>query len=131
MRADIFNEALMATARVACCAALVGCVGKTQPVDTSLADSGANTDSPADTAVDTLDECAEHVTNVFAASEPTTTDTTEACCQMIAEDYDSRDLEGMETWTERDDCCELLEWQGSMACTPWGPPCPPAMTAQA
>ncbi|MCP4918343.1 MAG: hypothetical protein GY913_15645 [Proteobacteria bacterium] len=120
----------MATARVACCAALVGCVPTKTPPDTA-ADSGAATDSPADTAIDSLEECTEHVTEVFAEASPAPSDATEECCQTITEDYDTRDLEGMETWTERDDCCELLEWQGSMACTPWGPPCPPAMAAVA
>lgn len=111
MRSDIFHEALMATARVACCAALVGCVPTKSPHDTSLVDSDADTDS--DSELDPVEECMGVID--------------EECCQTVAEHFDEQDLEGMESWQDRDECCELLEWQGSLACTPWGPPCPPAM----
>lgn len=128
MRSAIFNEALMATARVACCAALVGCIGPDEAEDSSVADSNEPVDSRVEDSSDPLAECQEHVADLFASGDVPTTET-EECCQMIAEDYDLAELEGLENWAERDDCCELLEWGGSMACTPWGPPCPPKMAA--
>lgn len=59
-----------------------------------------------------------------------------ACCQTIAEKVDRQIQGGWDedagayTWP-RTQCCSLLGWQGSLACTPWGPPTPPAMRAVA
>ena len=52
-----------------------------------------------------------------------------ACCQVVAEKVDrswGNPDAGLGSWP-RTQCCSLLGWQGSMACTPWGPPTPPAM----
>ena len=132
MNADIMTEALRATARVACCAALIGCHPSIQE-DANSQYAAYDTDHYDEiepTGDPTLGECREHVTEVFAdGAEPT--DTTEACCQAIAEHYDEQDLVGIEEWEERWACCELLGWGGTMACSPWGPPVPPAMPSMA
>jgi len=49
----------------------------------------------------------------------------EACCQKLA-DFHSEADPGL-SFDNRAACCDALQWQGSMACTPWGPPTPPAM----
>jgi hypothetical protein len=55
-----------------------------------------------------------------------------ACCQTIADARDAHnasDASGAspEPWADRNECCSLLDWSGSMTCTPWGPPVPPAL----
>ncbi|MCB9760029.1 MAG: hypothetical protein H6739_09370 [Alphaproteobacteria bacterium] len=168
MERDTFRQALLATARVACAVALVGCVPKTgEPVDStpteqtddtsvttddtsataddtssttddtsaSTDDTSSTTDDSGNTTDDSADplaECQQEVNAVFGqngSQQPTPA--TAECCQTIAEYYDAQSLSGLEQWAERDDCCSLLNWQGSLACTPWGPPCPPAMPAKA
>jgi hypothetical protein len=54
-----------------------------------------------------------------------------ACCQVIAEKVDRQSQNqgwaedaGTFTWP-RTQCCSILGWPGSLACTPWGPPTPP------
>ncbi|MCB9745830.1 MAG: hypothetical protein H6741_06415 [Alphaproteobacteria bacterium] len=162
MSPETFKLALRSTARVACAAALVGCVPKTVTPDDSsggaddtqvsaddsaatddsaLADDSAATDdsAAADDSAATDDsgatgdsgalaECWSEVDAVYGESGSGTPDEgTAECCQEIAEYWDSVNLAGMEGWATRNECCELLQWQGSLACTPWGPPCPPAM----
>jgi hypothetical protein len=109
-----FETALAATARIACCASLM-VVGCNTPKSKSL----------------TLEECQTEITKAFAGK---TNKTTEECCQMTAEYYDdyiwdsgTSNSELDPNWAYRDECCELLDWTGSMTCTPWGPPTPPAM----
>ena len=126
MKPQSFDSALASAARVACAIGLVGCV----PAGTVKGDSepyGATDDSVADSPVDSEAEvCDEDSVAADFASGDVDADT-EACCQEIAEGYDAQDLEGLEEWATRMECCELLDWQGSMACTPWGPPRPPSM----
>jgi hypothetical protein len=54
-----------------------------------------------------------------------------ACCQVLAERQDRIWQDPDAGWDTsswpRGQCCAVLNWQGSMACTPWGPPTPPAM----
>ena len=61
-----------------------------------------------------------------AEKEAPLAETDAACCQTMAEHY-SADMDALLDWETRDACCTLLEWRGSSACTPWGPPTPPAM----
>ena len=54
------------------------------------------------------------------------------CCALTAAYYDAlraktNDFNIVMDWKEKDQCCSALEWSdGSMACTPWGPPTPPS-----
>ena len=145
MRQTVFSSALLATARIACCAAIFACDEGDSKDDTALSSTDTALSSidtalsSIDTASDSLDtgtsdipslpdweECSEEVASDFTAE--TVDNDTAACCQLIAEHYDTvmeTDVEAIVAWDTRSDCCELLEWQGSMACTPWGPPRPP------
>ena len=54
------------------------------------------------------------------------------CCALTAAYYDALSVKtgdfALNTeWENRNECCSALEWRdGSMACTPWGPPTPPS-----
>ena len=54
------------------------------------------------------------------------------CCALTAAYYDALsfktgDFNLNTEWENRNQCCSALEWSdGSMACTPWGPPTPPS-----
>jgi hypothetical protein len=129
MRSDIFQRALEATARVACCVSLLAACQKT---DEKIQEpTKTNNNQPTSTATDplTLEECREHTVAAYTSKTATPNEYTDECCQMIAKDYDQSEdpMAGQSKWAERGECCGLLQWQGSMACTPWGPPCPPAM----
>ncbi|MED5374200.1 MAG: hypothetical protein VX899_24495 [Myxococcota bacterium] len=148
MRKESFNKGVLAAARVACAIALVGSATACRSTDKvptdSMAsviddtqgqdsgDTGATDTGPTDTGpTDALAECREQVAEVFAEAAPAPSQDDLDCCQDIAEYYDSVDLAGLEEWQERNGCCEALDWQGSLACTPWGPPCPPKMRGAA
>lgn len=126
MRSAIFNEALMATARVACCAALVGCTGADYVVDSSA--PAAEDTATTDCELSELEECEQHLESAVIVPG-LATQKTEDCCQLVAEAIDEADLDGLGEWEQRGECCEVLGWSGSMACTPWGPPCPPKMVS--
>lgn len=84
-----------------------------------------------------LDCCRAHVASVFEPLQEAGVPhwamdggaETQACCQALAEDTDRHWGQGTpgHEFTQRDACCTVLGWNGSMACTPWGPPPPPAM----
>ncbi|MFT5683374.1 MAG: hypothetical protein ACI8RZ_004305 [Myxococcota bacterium] len=129
MSPDTFSRALLATARIACCAAIFACDEVDCTEDTTSRVDTADTDTDTDTedCPSALETCEETVADDFAFASLTNSDT-EACCQRIAENYDElleTDTSAMDDWALREDCCSLLDWQGSMACTPWGPPRPP------
>ena len=146
MSPDIFQKALLATARVACCAALLSCTARTEaPPKTSDTASPPATEAktpeltlkPLETAPvsapvsapstePSLASCQAHVQGVFVAKTTPQSDLTKECCQQVAR---SIPFDQTSSWAERDECCSLLGWNGSMACTPWGPPTPPAMRA--
>jgi len=141
MEHDVFMKALWATARVACASAIVGCqhsgnLGTCQPGPTDTGGNTATSDSanndslatsetglPGDScaAPSNVEECMDELRTNFRNNKAT-----KDCCQAVAEYYDAANLEGLESWDTRNECCELLEWQGSLACTPWGPPRPPS-----
>ncbi|MFT7522076.1 MAG: hypothetical protein ACI9MC_004228 [Kiritimatiellia bacterium] len=129
MSPDIMAQALRATARIAGCAALVACAPSITDSLPPVDDQYADVDTSSDSEVSELEACRDEVTETFS-DDRNITDQTEDCCQVIAEHYDSQDLVGLEEWGERLECCELLNWSGSMACTPWGPPVPPSMPSQ-
>ena len=80
---------------------------------------------PDENGVCDLGDCETIIDSTF--SQGTSPDSaTEECCQLVAE-YIDHNWDEYDQWQYRSECCNLLEWQGSMACTPWGPPTPPAM----
>ena len=98
--------------------------------NTGDCDDGDSTAYPGGEGDDCgLSACRASVADTFAVDTPMPDANTETCCQLIANYYDQHYDEMME-WEERNQCCDLLEWQGSMACTPWGPPVPPKMPNQ-
>ena len=142
MNEDTFQQALLSTARVAMCVSLfggLGCSGNGEqarrntnqvtppagPVSPSKASNQPPGKPPAQSKPT---ECLRHVAEVFASTPPKPTNKTKDCCQEIALHHDSH-RSAPPPWPERNQCCELLNWQGSLACTPWGPPTPPHMPA--
>ena len=79
-------------------------------------------------AAPALQACQQKVNAVVAAKQKDTDadDEMKKCCQSIAEDYDKRKASWM--GSDRFYCCGALNWLGSRACTPWGPPMPPEMS---
>lgn len=137
----IFQQALSATARVACAAALVGCVrnppdatvddqtvdsvrgSDTGDSDTGGSDTGGSDTGGSDTGGDVIQECLDDLAT-HVGNSPDDADIRD-CCETLAVDWDfggaDQEVRGM--------CCDLLAWDGQNfpGCTPWGPPRPPAM----
>ena len=137
MTPEIFRQALTSTARVACAAALVGCGPKEAPPESAATaplptdpetDRGEVVEQPAQGEVS--ETCEAHVNEVFSADDPKPTMQTRACCEAMAAHFSKEEHAASfgADWEQRMECCTLLEWQGSVACTPWGPPTPPRMT---
>lgn len=148
MSPDTFREALLATARVACCAALLqGCTASTattateptKPEPAKSEDASVVLPSGALPAKEgRLAQCrtvvAAEMARVKAQSKDPDADPADGkttasasvkeCCQTLAEAIEPTEIGN---WKERTYCCRQLEWRGSVACTPWGPPVPPAM----
>lgn len=149
MRAETFQRALRATARVACAAALLGCIAEAPETSDDETDAALEADqfaeadaqwapeadaavepdatlvAEADASPDTArEDCEEQLAETFSDPEPAPDDTDVACCDLLVEhaDLNTEPLAQFQ-------CCELLEWPATAACTPWGPPCPPAMQA--
>ena len=139
----IFQQALHATARVACAAALVGCV-RTPPnasvdsatgsdsgtedtsVDTGSTDTGTVDTGTVDTGDPAMQECLDDLA-AQAGTNPADADIRD-CCETVAVDWDFNSADG----EVRMMCCELLDWDANNfpGCTPWGPPRPPSMGAR-
>ena len=149
MNPRTFSAALLSTARVAGCVALIGCGPKTP---TTTPDGGVVAgestpamaepaepiavigDTPPPTTTKDAGECSAYVTERLGDWDPSGMgappdgwETPEglACCQVLAE---AADADGSWDFELRHPCCSALGWLGSNACTPWGPPRPPAMT---
>ena len=140
MNADIFQAALAATARVACCAALVSCqkppitpenpspqmehaaqqeekpVAEQQPQEPKIPEASKEFIACNQTIQDFL--------KIEPSSEQQAPEAVLACCDLQGYEVDQqRHL----NWEHRMACCDFLEWQGPKGCTPWGPPVPPHM----
>jgi hypothetical protein len=124
MKREVFQRALLATARVACCASFLAACQKPddkvrEPINTR-----------SSVAPRTLAECAA------SSAEPTKTPEQErqerkACCVKITKDAapqtEASEVRGLfANWSDEQECCNVLELRG---CFAWGPPCPPAMEA--
>jgi hypothetical protein len=134
------RAALTATARVAGLAGLalsVAC-GPKQPAATTSTAVAAPTEQPAPSTDDavvtqaeplTLETCealtAEALSGVqFGANAPKNLDPTVLpCCELVLAEMEST---GRVSGEARWGCCALTR-SATMACTPWGPPSPPAM----
>ena len=120
------HRALFAAARIACGGLLIACPPASAPPPEASADVPA-------TAPQDLATCQQVTAAAFPKGEakndkPVAADVL-ACCQTVAADVDAHGLTNLGDWAERSGCCTALNWQGSAACTPWGPPTPPEMDA--
>lgn len=141
MRADVFQAALFATARLSCSVALVSCqkspnkptelppmMEHVDQVQEQLAAMKESVDSNSFSkefaaCSPKIDEfvLAQHKQETHIASEEVL-----ACCELQGKEIDAN-MDG--EWKYRNECCAVLEWQGPFACTPWGPPMPPHMVS--
>lgn len=159
MTRDVHRQALTAAARIACAAALVGCA-KNQapepsadadaPLDFARPDAGALTLSNPERAAceQTIDEgldfgltmpeadAAQSEWEAYYAAHQEKVAIAKgdaelaSCCNKIAAAFGD-DLDAAMTWEHRGACCEIVDWRGSLACTPWGPPTPPSVPGEA
>jgi hypothetical protein len=143
MNPKSFNAALKATARIACCAGLVGLVACQTEVDeaapktdTAYADSQDEDSYPEDEIVvpkePTFDECMEVIDAGYADPEFDTSELLD-CCLLTTETVGFEGLYNDPEYADlNENCCEEIANQGefSSACTPWGPPTPPSMCAK-
>ena len=141
MNPKIFNEALRATARIACCASLVGLVAcqtkaedSASTSDTSVAaEPEAQVGEPENQIVvpeePNFEECMIAIDAGFA-DENFDTSTLLDCCMLTTEEVGYDELYNNPDYASlQENCCEEIATQGefSSACTPWGPPTPPSM----
>lgn len=128
MTRQSFEHALSATARVACAAALVGCVKATpKPAAESAAGAVAATEAaapPSEAQDPELATCAEAVE---ALREDGVEGQAPECCEAVVTDA----IAAMESPELSSLCCGLVGWDVHFpGCTPWGPPRPPSMGAR-
>lgn len=145
MNSQVFQAALAATARVACCAVLVSCQKPVKaPVEPPpLMEHPAQQEEkpvvsqesiaplePALPQPSTDFETCTPTIEQFVETKPTpdqkTPNAVLDCCTLQGNEVD--DKQGL-AWENRSDCCHFLNWQGPFACTPWGPPTPPHMSS--
>ena len=143
MKRESFQQALMATAKITCCASIFGlsCAPKDKPV---LANATPSSDAiedpiPKSKINPKQEECFELIETSFAqqkgfADPETLSQEVKDCCELTAEYYDALTIQedGSQNWTiisewqHREQCCSAISWQSNtIACTPWGPPIPP------
>ena len=146
MKPTTFKQALKATARIACCAGIVGLTA----CDTKLESNGPDTDSSsADTAIADADT-AQPDNEIFVPDEPNFEECMDAidagyadpefdtsvlldCCLLTTEQVGYDALYNDPEYADlNENCCSEIANQGefSAACTPWGPPMPPSMCSK-
>jgi len=119
MKNQSMNQALAATARIACLVALVGCRNSGE-LYTADPDSGATDSGPTDSGgveLDTAEEEPECSVDWAVAnySEDQDNSMLEPCCELL---LDQVGYIG--------ECCIVVGWDNP-ACMAWGPPRPPAV----
>ena len=145
MDAQTFQAALQATARIACCAVFISCQKQTQPTpDPPPMQEHAQQEQEKTTPQ--LPPSTEPATGFSAEYLACTTAIKEAdkksiesntppsrsnpdildCCNLQIDELNTLQKDPF-AWENRNFCCEAMNWQGSMACTPWGPPTPPSL----
>ena len=138
MNQNSFNEALKATARIACCAGIVGLTACQTKVDDSASDLDTSVaDSQSENPIvvpeePTFDACMEAIDAGYADPEFDTSVLLE-CCLLTTEEVGFESLYNDPQYADlNENCCEEIMNQGewSTACTPWGPPTPPSMCSK-
>ena len=139
MDAHIFQSALQATARIACCAMLISCQKQNTPEQPPMKEHAqqeqdqvqpASTEPKSNHSAEYL-ACTEKIQAADKKSMENNTPPSEAgaevldCCNLQIDENAKLDNNPFE-WENYNFCCEAMSWQGSSACTPWGPPTPPA-----
>ena len=151
MNPSTFEKALRATARIACCAGIVGLTA----CETKLASNGPDADtSSADTAFADADtavaDTAQPDNEIVVPDEPNFAECMDAidagyadpefdtsvlldCCLLATEQVGFDALYNDPEYADlNENCCSEIANQGefSAACTPWGPPTPPSMCSK-
>jgi hypothetical protein len=114
-------------------------VDTSKPVPDAVVDATACGVTPDAATTDQLDCCAAKVKATFSDTEPEPVDAGPApdpglvaCCGELVKAYDGSTHDYGLTFAQARACCYVLPGQwyehGGVACTPWGPPMPPAMT---
>jgi len=134
MNPNVFHEALRATARIACCAGLVSIVACQTKTDDSSTTSDSATPSEPENAIvipeePNFAECMEAIDAGYADPAFDTTALLD-CCLLTTEEVGYDGLYNDPEYANlQENCCAEIatanEFSG--ACTPWGPPTPPAM----
>lgn len=150
MNRETALEALRATARVACAATLLSCKPTVEPEVAVAPDVAVNPGAelgwnltPADSPFSAENPLAWEETLAQGAQVGTTGKTYAVCWTEVAESLnqdgtiEDADAACCDQLTDgmflgdpvQQACCSQIGWdpQGSPACTPWGPPRPPAM----
>ena len=145
MDANTFHAALQATARIACCAVLISCQKQATPTPEAppmkehsqqekenknlrppLPAEPPTSYSEAYLACNTLIKAADKKSQEANTPPAETTPDVLDCCSLQIEEISTLDQNPFK-WENHNFCCSAMNWQGSSACTPWGPPTPPAM----
>jgi len=137
MTPKIFDQALIATARIACgagIALITGCQEKTEDSTAPPTSEPTSAEDTSETQITvpedpTFDECMEAIDAGFNADSFDTTALLD-CCLLTTETVGYDDLWQNPDYADlNENCCNLIAEQGefSSACTPWGPPTPPMM----
>ena len=150
MDAHTFQAALQATARIACCAVLISCQKQATPESPPMQEHAQQEAAQPSVKEDTTPQrpppssqptrelspeylaCNTLIKEADKHSQENNTRPSESgadvidCCNLQIEEITTLDKNPFE-WENHNFCCTAMNWQGSMACTPWGPPTPPAM----
>lgn len=128
------QRALRATARIAGVGLALGCaptLAEVDPTPSVYSDVGdLDTDTSAD---DEPAECADLLDDLVVAQQDgdfsEADRPTRACCEDVidairtVDDWPVEPEEQAIHWA----CCAALDYPAGLACSPWGPPSPPAM----
>ena len=145
MRHDVHAAALGAASRVAFSILLAGCAGATTTTEAPLDSSSTQSDeaelrrkkachepdaAPAKPACDQVLASAFPDPNAWAGGgEDAGADVKTCCVELLQSEKDP----GIDRPPYHWSCCRATQWgaeaDAGIACTPWGPPVPPAMIA--
>lgn len=104
-----------------------------QPLVDASVDAVADVQAAPDATLD-VESCLTRVQDALDADAAIRADADVlACCSLLAQKNDERwQNSEADLWTaeQRSHCCSALDWNGSMSCTPWGPPAPPRFDDQ-
>jgi hypothetical protein len=129
MKRSSIETAFSGTTRVAYCSMLLStCKPKTPPqvvppaVEESTEIDSVRTESepprPEKSFPENFAECRTELERGFGAEEEVT-DLTKKSCDEYAQHLNAIDIQ---FGVYHSECCDVLAWMGSRACTPWEPP---------